>query len=174
MTKEALVELIKEITDIAGPRPVTDAELAFAKDRLVRGFPNQFETTFGVAGTLADLVLYDLPDDYFATYQSEIEAVTKADVDRVARKYLDPTTWSSSSSATGRRSSPLRRCHTPRSSTPSIPRAIRCPPAGGDGGEFPLTSTWARSQLCTSLRHQRKVPSLQLSRGGRAGVRGFG
>ena len=36
------------------------------------------------------LVLYDLPDDYFTTYPAKVEAVTKADVDRVARKYLDP------------------------------------------------------------------------------------
>jgi zinc protease len=90
-TREALVELIKELTDITGPRPVTDAELAFAKDRIIRGFPNKFETTFGVAGTLADLVLYHLPADYFTTYPSKVEAVTKADVDRVARTYLDPS-----------------------------------------------------------------------------------
>jgi zinc protease len=91
VTKEALIELIKELTDITGPRPVTDTEMAFAKDRIIRGFPNKFETTFGVAGTLVDLVLYHLSPDYFTTYQAEVESVTKADVDRVAKKYLDPT-----------------------------------------------------------------------------------
>src|SRR2546429_8499700 len=49
VTKEALIELIKEVTDITGPRPATAAELAFAKDRIVKGFPSEFETTFGVA-----------------------------------------------------------------------------------------------------------------------------
>src|SRR5262249_31759900 len=87
VTKEALVELVKEVTDITGPRPVTEAELAFAKDRIVRGFPARFETTSGVAGTLAELVLYHLPDDYFATYPSKVEAVTRAEVDRVARAH---------------------------------------------------------------------------------------
>ncbi|HEX8198863.1 MAG TPA: insulinase family protein, partial [Isosphaeraceae bacterium] len=90
VTKEALVELVKELTDITEARPATPTELAFAKDRLVKGFPSRFETTFEVAGTLADLVLYDLPADYFATYQAKIEAVTGDDVGRVARKYLDP------------------------------------------------------------------------------------
>ena len=47
VTKEALVELIKELTDITGARPITDDELAFAKDRIIRGFPSRFETTFG-------------------------------------------------------------------------------------------------------------------------------
>jgi len=89
-TKEALIELLKEIKDITGPRPVTDTELTFAKDRIIKGFPNRFETTFGVAGTLADLVLYKLPADYFSTYQAKIEAVTKADVARVAKEHLDP------------------------------------------------------------------------------------
>ena len=90
VTKEALVELLKELAEITGPRPATGEELAFAKDRLIKGFPSRFETTFGVAGTLAELVLYHLPDDYFAKYQAEIEAVTQADVSRVAEKYLDP------------------------------------------------------------------------------------
>ena len=53
VTKESLVEIFKELTDIAGNRPVTDAELAFAKERIVLGFPSRFETTFGVAGQLA-------------------------------------------------------------------------------------------------------------------------
>ena len=85
VTKESLVEIIKELTDITGRRPVTDAELAFAKQRIIQGFPSRFETTFGVAGQIAILVADDLPDDEFAHYQARVEAVTKADVDRVAR-----------------------------------------------------------------------------------------
>ncbi len=34
--------------------------------------------------------MYDLPDDEFAHYQGRVEAVTKADVDRVAREYITP------------------------------------------------------------------------------------
>jgi len=95
-TRPALIELVKELTDITGPRPATDAELAFAKDRVIKGFPARFETIGGgrggpgLAGTLAELVLYDLPADYFTTYRDKVESVTQADVHRVARKYLDP------------------------------------------------------------------------------------
>jgi zinc protease len=35
-------------------------------------------------------VAYDLPDDYFNTYIQRILAVTKDDVLRTAKKYLDP------------------------------------------------------------------------------------
>jgi zinc protease len=90
VTKEALVELLKELNDINGPRPIVDDELAFAKEQIIRGFPARFETTSDVAGTLAELVLYRLPDDYFAGYTAKVDAVTTADVNRVARKYLDP------------------------------------------------------------------------------------
>ena len=90
VTREALVELVKEISEIIDGRPATDAELAFAKDRIIKGFPGRYETTFGVAGALAELVIYRLPDDYFSKYQAEIESVSLADVGRVARTYLDP------------------------------------------------------------------------------------
>lgn len=90
VTKEALAELVREIHDIRGSRPPTDSELTFAKDRLIRGFPSRFETTRGLAGQLEDLVVFKLPDDYFTTYQSKIEAITKADVERAAQRYLDP------------------------------------------------------------------------------------
>ena len=90
VTKESLVEVFKELKDITGKRPVTDAELAFAKQRMIQGFPHRFETTFGVAGQLAILIAEDLPDDEFARYQSKVEAVTKADIDRVATEYITP------------------------------------------------------------------------------------
>ena len=90
VTREALVELIKEVTDVTGPRPLTDKEIAFAKDRIIRGFPGQFETTAEVASTLSQLAIYDLPADEFTTFPARVEAVTKAEVDRVARTYLHP------------------------------------------------------------------------------------
>jgi zinc protease len=87
-TKESLVEIFKELTDITGKRPVTDSELSFAKQRMIQGFPHRFETTFGVAGQLAVLIADELPDDEFIRYQSRVESVTQADVERVAREYI--------------------------------------------------------------------------------------
>jgi len=90
VTKESLIELMKELTEIGGSRPATDAEIAFAKGRIIQGFPGKFETTSGVANSLATVVIYGLPDDYFATFQPNVGAVTKADVDRVAKTYITP------------------------------------------------------------------------------------
>ena len=90
VSRESLIEIVKELSDIAQSRPVTDAELAFAKEQMVLGFPSRFETTFGVAGQVANLVAYELPDDEFDRYQARIETLTQSDVARVARQYITP------------------------------------------------------------------------------------
>ena len=69
---------------------VTDAELARAKDQIIKSFPARFATRANVAAQLAELAVYGLPDSYLTDYTKKIAAVTKDDVRRVARKYLDP------------------------------------------------------------------------------------
>jgi zinc protease len=91
VTEKALAELVKELTDVTGPRPVTAAELASAKDGIIRGYAAKFADNAAVATTLNDLVVYDLPDDEFATYRAKVEAVTLDGVNRAAKKYLDPS-----------------------------------------------------------------------------------
>jgi zinc protease len=94
VTKESVVELVRELNEIAGPSGATEEEVRSQKDRLIKDFPARFETIAGgplsLSTALADLVLYNLADDYFANYQAKVEAVTKADVDRVAKTYVDP------------------------------------------------------------------------------------
>ena len=43
-----------------------------------------------MAAQLAELAVFGLPDSYITDYTKKIAAVTKDDVRRVARKYLDP------------------------------------------------------------------------------------
>ena len=55
-TKDALEQLIAEFDMLATwSRPVTDEELAHAKENLVRGFAQRFETLAQVAGEVAEL-----------------------------------------------------------------------------------------------------------------------
>ena len=90
VTKESVAEFLKELRGIRGDVPVTERELEFAKQAIVRGFPRSFETPGQIGNRLTDLVLYNLPDDYFNSYAARVRAVTLADVQRVAQKYLDP------------------------------------------------------------------------------------
>jgi zinc protease len=53
-------------------------------------FPGGFETTGDISRRLEELALYHLPDDYYVKYVPNIQAVTAADVQRVAQKYIQP------------------------------------------------------------------------------------
>jgi zinc protease len=90
-TKESIVEFMKELNGIRGAIPVTQEELENNKQSLIRRFPGSFETVGQISGQLANLVVYGLPDTYFNEYISKVNAVTIADVNRVANKYLDPS-----------------------------------------------------------------------------------
>ena len=86
---DSVAEIMKEISGIRDA-DVTDAELARAKDQIVKSFPARFATRANVAAQLAELAVFGLPDSYVTDYTRKIAAVTKDDVRRVARKYLEP------------------------------------------------------------------------------------
>jgi predicted Zn-dependent peptidase len=87
-TAEALKEFFNELEAIQ--KPVPNDELARAKNYVALRFPSAFETTGDISRRLEDVLVYHLPDDYFAKYVQNIQAVTAADVQRVAQKYIQP------------------------------------------------------------------------------------
>ncbi|MCI0708468.1 MAG: insulinase family protein [Ignavibacteriae bacterium] len=88
VTDKALQEFMNELNAIL--KPVTDDEMTRAKNYLALGYPEGFQSVGQIAGQLGEMVVYNLPDDYFNKYIPSVLAVTKADVERVAKKYLDP------------------------------------------------------------------------------------
>jgi zinc protease len=91
VTKESVWELMKELKGIRGEVPVTQRELDYNKQSVIRRFPAAFETVGAISGQLSNLVVYGLPDSYFNDYISKVNAVTLDDINRVAQKYLDPS-----------------------------------------------------------------------------------
>ena len=89
-TKEAVSEFINELNDIRGGRPVTEKELEYNKQSLIRQYPSGFETVGAISANLANLVTFGLPDSYFNDFIARINSVTLNDVNRVAKQYLDP------------------------------------------------------------------------------------
>jgi len=86
-TADAVGEILKEMRTMATTE-VTDEELARAKDNFIRAFPARFSTRASTAGLLAELSVYGLPDSFLTDYTKKLQAVTKADVLRVAKRFL--------------------------------------------------------------------------------------
>jgi len=70
-------------------QPVSDDELRVNKDGIIEAFPSQWATRQAVASRFADEALEGWPEDWWASYRAKIQAVTAADVQRLARKLFD-------------------------------------------------------------------------------------
>jgi Predicted Zn-dependent peptidases len=88
-TDSGLVEFMNELNAIRDTVP--SIELRKAKRYLQLGMPGDFETTQQIANQLVPVALYGLPLNYYNNYVTNIEGVTQADVQRVARQYINPS-----------------------------------------------------------------------------------
>ncbi len=87
-TEVALAE-VKRMRD----EPVTAAELELTKNKFIESLPAQFETASAIAGVLAAEELtgrYAKDPNYFVEYRDRVGKVAVADVQRVAKRLLDP------------------------------------------------------------------------------------
>jgi zinc protease len=73
--------------------PVPAEELADSKAFLTGSLPLRLETNEGVAQTLLDMERHSLGLDYLLRYADLVNAVTVADVQEIAHRYLDPETY---------------------------------------------------------------------------------
>ena len=89
VTTPSIKDIMSELERIR-EAPVESDELDAARDYLVGVFPLRFETSAQVAGALAGLVIFDLPDDELDRYRPTIAAVTPEAVYQAARDYIDP------------------------------------------------------------------------------------
>jgi zinc protease len=87
-TVPAIKEVFVELEGLRNGGPTAD-ELALAKESIRMAMPGRFETAGDVAAAVADLVVYDLPLDEYEKRPARIDAVTAADVKRVAAEYLE-------------------------------------------------------------------------------------
>jgi len=88
-TDAALIEFMKELKGIEGDRPITDEELKTAKDSLIQGLPARFASVSAVSNSITTLAVQGLPDDYYQSYAKNVSAITKDDLLRVAKQYID-------------------------------------------------------------------------------------
>ena len=89
-TKESMVELLKELRGVLGDRPITGEELAKAKTSQTLKLNGNWETAGRVAGTIAELVRFGLPENHYTTYPDRVLALKLDDLARAAKTVVHP------------------------------------------------------------------------------------
>jgi zinc protease len=89
-TKEALLELDKELRGIISGRPIEPAELARAQASLTLTLPGSWETMNALAGSIADIVSFGLDDRYYDTFAERVRAQTIQSLSQVAQAVIHP------------------------------------------------------------------------------------
>jgi zinc protease len=89
-TKEAMLEVQKELTEILSTRPTTGEELAKTVASTTLSLPGRWETNSAVLGSLAELVRNNYARDHWSTYAERVRALTPADLDAAAKSVVRP------------------------------------------------------------------------------------
>ena len=89
VTGDSLKEFFYELGRIRS-EPVSEKELADAKSYLTGVFPIRLETQEGLIDQLVQIKMFGLPNNYLNTYRSQIQSVTREQIQAVALKYVRP------------------------------------------------------------------------------------
>ena len=89
VTGAAVGEIFREVEGLVEGGP-TREEIEAATSYLAGVFPLRLETTGQIASRIAEMTVYDLPDDYYRTYRDRVREVTAAAAARSARRHIRP------------------------------------------------------------------------------------
>lgn len=87
VTDSSVVEIQKEINKIRYQK-ISEKELKDAKEEYIGGFVMDVQKPETAASYALNIALYDLPEDFYANYIKNINAVTIDDVQNAAIKYF--------------------------------------------------------------------------------------
>ena len=88
-TAESVREFFNELTKITTD-PIGADEIAKAKNYIALGFPAEFESSADLSRQLEEIIVYQLPDDYFERYIANVQAITADAVQKMAATYIQP------------------------------------------------------------------------------------
>lgn len=89
-TKESMAEVLKEIKDIAGDRPIKGEEFASIMRNMTSRLPGRFETLSSLENAAVTLINLGLPDDYWSNYAGRMRGLTESQLERAADKFVEP------------------------------------------------------------------------------------
>lgn len=89
VTAAAIREILNELKRLRETLPSKD-ELKMVKNYLLGLFPIQLETPQQVASRIITMELYGLSPNYYRKYKESISKITSKDIQKMARKYIEP------------------------------------------------------------------------------------
>ncbi len=89
-TAESVLEIRKELSEFVSTNPATPEELEKVKTNEVLKLPGQWETNASVAGSVANLVRYGLPDNYYQEYDANVRNLSLDQVRAVSSQVVRP------------------------------------------------------------------------------------
>jgi zinc protease len=89
-TREAMVEVLKELRGIVGDRAIEPQEMERAKASLTLTLPGSLETMGALASIIGEIVTFGLDDRYYDSYGDKVRALTPAAVTSAAKRTVRP------------------------------------------------------------------------------------
>lgn len=89
VTDSSITEFLREMNRIVN-EPISENDLATAKSSTAGNFGRSLESPQTIANFALNTFRYNLPRDYYNHYLKNVEAVTIADIQDMAKKYIDP------------------------------------------------------------------------------------
>lgn len=90
-TSESVKELRMEVAQYVGEKPITEEELEKANSNNILGLSGQWETNSSVANSINSVVKYELPDDYYQTYDQQVRNLSLDQVRETSAAMIHPS-----------------------------------------------------------------------------------
>ena len=89
-TKESMKEMDKELREFLKDKPATADELAKTQANQTLSMPGSQETINQLSGSIAQIVRFGLPDNYYETYSAKVRALQLKDIAGAAERVIRP------------------------------------------------------------------------------------
>ena len=90
-TKESIVEVVKELREVAGERPIRGEEFASIMRTQILGLPGRWATLQALENAAIQMLNYRYPDDYFSTYARRVRALGEPELAAAATRFIRPS-----------------------------------------------------------------------------------
>lgn len=85
----ALIGFMTHFRGVQGAIPFADEEVTLGKESLIQSLPSRFSSVNGTAAAISTIYTQDLPETFYRDFAKNVNAVTKEDLLRVAKQYID-------------------------------------------------------------------------------------